>query len=146
MSTKSEVAGPIHISSINGTVSEYKAALYFLRSGVRLYWPAFQSDHLDFVILENDVFNGVQVKSAYWKTDYGRKGNTKPYPYLLVQTGGPKTRHLGIRYDRLVAVYEEDLWDIPATVIKGAPELRLRGTRTRKWDKYLVFPAKPTLN
>ena len=49
---------------IIGSINEAKAALYYLKQGYCVYWPAVQQSPVDFVVEKDKVLLKVQVKTA----------------------------------------------------------------------------------
>lgn len=99
-----------------GSVSEHKAAIYFLEKGCEVYWPSSSQAKADFVVEtpEREMVK-VQVKTASRSVSGGIE-------YIQVRVG--TTHRKGATYkegdfDALAVVYEEKMWLIPYQEIVG---------------------------
>ena len=130
-----DITNFIHECHYTGCASELKAAAYFLEQGYQVFMPTIQQGHIDFVILTEDGFKAVQVKTATWQ-------KSGPNKYLQVRTQlTNKYKHLKPKdlYDILFCIKGNDAWIIPAESINST-NLSLQNTGRNKvqWGEFKI--------
>ena len=73
-----------------GAASEHYIAAWFLRHSFKVWWPAVQQGHVDFLVESEEGFQRVQCKTATWNSSAHatseylqvrvRPQNNQPYP------------------------------------------------------------------
>lgn len=118
-----------------GARHELFAAAFYVGFGQQVYWPQIKQGPVDFILERDGQLHRVQVKGAWWN----RVG---PHRYLQVRTRTTNAVQYGPeagRYDLVVIVFEDELWEIPAHLISSS-NLSLRSTspsyRGSQWDAF----------
>ena len=103
---------------MTGTVSELKAATYFVEQGWEVFMPILTQSKADFLILKEGTVKKVQVKTA-------TKFNCRGHEYLQVRIQGRRGIGFAPReytledVDLIVVIYENHIWSIPYELILG---------------------------
>lgn len=123
-----------------GARSELQAAAYYLSLNFNVYMPVMQHGPIDFVVDAETKLFKVQVKTATWVKS-GTNWYLQCRTRLVNKYGNAAPHEL---YDILFVVYEDRMWEIPASLITST-NLCLDGSNpqyaTRTWDPYIVaFP------
>lgn len=99
-----------------------------------MYWPAQPHTAVDLLVEKHGHPLLVQVKTAAWV----EKGS---YRYLRCHAFTTKKRKWRGKYDLLLAVCGDVVWEIPVALIRG-PDITLESTnpnpkyKSREWDKF----------
>lgn len=116
---------------LTGSISELKAAQYFLSQGYQVYFPVVRQGKVDFVI-EKEKLERVQVKTATWN----KVKNHKFLQCRVRSTNKYQTEPKDGHYDLLVVVYEDNLWIIPSSEIHSSNISLI--TKNNNWSQYKI--------
>jgi len=125
----------LHKDHYTGALSELKAQQFYLSEGCQVYVPVVQQGWVDFVV-DKDGLKKVQVKTATWV-------KSGKYSYLQCRTRLThkyKDTQPKDRYDILLIIFEDRVWEIPAEEIDSS-NLSLDTTNYNsnagyRWTKY----------
>jgi len=109
-----------------GASSELKAAAHYTGQGHQVYFPMVSQSHVDFILERQGKLDRVQVKTATWNKSYANH-------YLQARTrltNKHQDKKPSDCYDLFVVVHENDIWEIPADLIKSS-NISLRRTNTK---------------
>lgn len=116
-----------------GSLSELKAACYFLRLGRQVFFPVVQQGPVDFVVEDGPNLKRVQVKTATWsKTGKNRYLQARTRLTNKYQDFLPREL-----YDILFVVSDLGNWMIPSEVIESSNiSLANTGKNECQWEEY----------
>lgn len=124
-----------HEAHAKGARHELFAATYYVGLGQQVYWPQIKQGPVDFILERDGLLHRVQTKGAWWNTAGAHR-------YLQVRTRTTNAVQYGPeagRYDLVVVVFEQELWEIPAPLIQSS-NLSLRSSspnyKGSPWDKF----------
>lgn len=118
-----------------GASNEMRAASYYLKQSVQVYFPVCQQSAVDFIIERDNKLLKVQVKTATWS-------KSGKYKYLQCRTR-LTNEHQNIKpselYDILFVVGENWMWEIPSHLVTSSNISLLNTGRNKvQWMEYLV--------
>ncbi len=112
-----------------GLASELKAASYYATLGYEIFWPMHTQSRSDFLILKDNEYQKIQVKTATWS-------QTGPYKYLQarVSTRNKYSKPLYHKGDFDIIFFVEPngrMWSMPFEIIEGMTSVCLASTNTK---------------
>ena len=121
---------------MKGALTEMRVATYYMSIGHYVYWPAVKNGPADMVVEKEDLLLRVQAKTATWI-----RSGTFSYLQCRIRSSNDKVTAQSGHYDLVVVSHDDELWEIPASLIFST-NICLRGNRPGRkaeaWDNFKV--------